>query len=117
MIDYVAILVLGLLGVVICATVVSLSVFFGPRNPSKWKQTAYESGSKPIGGDNLRLDVKYYMVGIAFIMFDVEAVFLLPWAIVAQEFGLYGFGIAVFFMFVLTVGLIYEWQKGGLEWE
>lgn len=117
MIDYVAILVLGLLGVVMCATVVALSVFLGPRNPSRWKQTVYESGSEPIGDAHLRLDIKYYMVAISFIMFDVEAVFLLPWAVVAQEFGLYGFGVAFFFLFVLTIGLIYEWQKGGLEWE
>ena len=117
MVDYVAILTLGVVGVVMCSTVVALSVLFGPRNPSRWKQTAYESGSDPIGDARLRLDVKYYMIAISFIMFDVEAVFLLPWAVVAKEMGLYGFAVAMVFVAILVVGLIYEWRKGGLEWE
>ncbi|TVR03225.1 MAG: NADH-quinone oxidoreductase subunit A [Deltaproteobacteria bacterium] len=117
MIDYVAILMLGLVGVAMCATVVALSVLFGPRNPSRWKGTAYESGSEPFGDARIRLDVKYYMIAISFIMFDVEAVFLLPWAVVAKDYGAYGFVVAMVFVTILVVGLVYEWQKGGLEWD
>lgn len=117
MVDYAAILTLFIFGTAICAVVVGLSVFFGPKNPSKWKQEAYESGSEPIGDAKLRLDIKFYMIAISFIMFDVEAVFLLPWAVTAKEFGAYGFLAASLFILVLTAGLVYEWKKGGLEWE
>jgi NADH-quinone oxidoreductase subunit A len=116
-VDYAAIFVLFIFGGIMCAVIVGLSVFMGPRNPSRWKQEAYESGSEPIGDSRLRLDIKFYMVAISFIMFDVEAVFLIPWAVVGRELGLYGFAAATIFILILAIGLIYEWQKGGLEWE
>lgn len=117
MVDYVAILILCLLGVVMSAAVVLLSVFFGPKNASRWKQAAYESGSEPLTDARLRMDVKFYMVAISFIMFDVEAVFLIPWAVTAREHGAYGFVAAMLFVTILVAGLVYEWKKGGLEWE
>ncbi len=117
MVDYVAILILCGLGVVMSAAVVALSVFIGPKNESRWKQTAYESGSEPLGDARLRMDVKFYMVAISFIMFDVEAVFLIPWAVTAKEHGAYGFVAAMIFVLILVAGLVYEWKKGGLEWE
>ena len=117
MVDYIALLTLFGFGAFLCATIVALSVFFGPRNRSRWKQASYESGSEPIGDARLRIDVKFYMVAISFIMFDVEAVFLIPWAINARHFGAYGFAAAMLFVSVPVAGLVYEWQKGGLEWE
>mgnify|MGYP000860336458 FL=1 len=117
MVDYAAILMLFVFGGIMCSTVVALSVFFGPRNPSRWKTEAYESGSEPIGDARIRLDVKFYMVAISFIMFDVEAVFLIPWAVNAKTLGAYGFVAAMLFVSVLVAGLVYEWAKGGLEWE
>ena len=117
MVDYVAILMLFILGAIMSGVVVALSVFFGPQNPSRWKQEAYESGSEPLGDARLRMDVKYYMVAISFIMFDVEAVFLIPWAVTAREFGAYGFTAAMLFVTILVAGLAYEWKKGGLEWD
>ncbi len=75
MVDYAAILTLFIFATIMGGVVVALSVLFGPRNPSRWKQEVYESGSEPIGDARLRLDVKFYMVAISFIMFDVEAVF------------------------------------------
>lgn len=117
MVDYAAILMLTVLGAIMCTVVVGLSVFFGPRNPSRWKKTAYESGSEPFGDARLRFDVKFYMIAISFIMFDVEAVFLIPWAVSGQALGMHGFIAAMIFVLVLTAGLVYEWRKGGLEWD
>jgi NADH-quinone oxidoreductase subunit A len=115
--DYIAVLSLFAFAATMCAVIVALSVFFGPSNPSRWKQENYESGSEPIGDARLRFDVKFYMIAISFIMFDVEAVFLIPWAITAQTWGAFGFAVAGVFVAVLTAGLVYEWNKGGLEWE
>lgn len=122
MVDYVAILLLFSLGALIGGAVVALSVLFGPNNRSRWKQAAYEAGSEPIGDARLRIDVKFYMVAISFIMFDVEAVFLIPWAVAARDFhavglGAYAFVVAFIFIMILVAGLAYEWKKGGLEWE
>lgn len=117
MVDYVAILMLFGLGIIMSSVVVGLSVFFGPRNPSRWKQTAYESGSEPLTDARLRFDIKFYMVAISFIMFDVEAVFLIPWAVSAETTGMHGFIAAMLFVGILVAGLVYEWQKGGLEWD
>ncbi|MFT4705652.1 MAG: NADH-quinone oxidoreductase subunit A [Bradymonadia bacterium] len=117
MVDYIAVLMLFGLGAIMCAVVVGLSVFFGPKNPSRWKETAYESGSEPFGDARLRFDIKFYMIAISFIMFDVEAVFLLPWAVSAKSTGAVGFVAAMMFITILTAGLVYEWRKGGLEWD
>lgn len=117
MVDYGALLMIFVFAALVGAAVVGLSVGFGPKNPSKWKLMPYESGSEPIGDARIRMDVKFYMVAISFIMFDVEAVFLVPWAVVSQDFGFYGFAVAMTFVFVLVIGLIYEWAKGGLEWD
>ncbi len=117
MVDYVAIGILFVFAGIIAAVVVALSVFFGPKNPNRWKSTAYESGSDPIGDARLRMDVKFYMVAISFIMFDVEAVFLIPWAVTGKELGAHGFVAAMLFAAILTAGLVYEWRKGGLEWD
>lgn len=122
MVDYVAILLLFSLGAIVGGAVVALSVLFGPKNVSRWKQAAYESGSEPLGDARLRIDVKFYMVAISFIMFDVEAVFLIPWAVAAGDFAAVGLGTHAFvaafiFIMVLVAGLAYEWKKGGLEWE
>jgi NADH-quinone oxidoreductase subunit A len=117
MVDYGAIFALFAFGGVLCAVIIALSVFFGPRNTSRWKRESYESGSEPIGDARIRFDVKFYMVAISFIMFDVEAVFLIPWAINGKALGMYGFVAATAFILVLVAGLIYEWRKGGLEWD
>ena len=117
MVDYGAILMIFLVAALMGGAIIFLSVTFGPRNPSKWKQTVYESGSRPLGDARMRFDIKFYMVAISFIMFDVEAVFLLPWAVVAGRYGMYGFAVALVFILILVVGLVYEWGKGGLEWD
>ena len=96
---------------------VAISAVLSPTNRTKVKIAPYESGMDPIGGTRSRFSVKFYVVAILFIVFDVEAVFLLPWAVVMRKVGVAGFVTASVFIFILTVGLIYEWKKGALEWD
>ena len=117
MVDYTAILILFIFALSLGGIMVALSVFFGPKNKSRWKQKAYESGSNPLSDARIRFDVKYYLIAISFIMFDLEAVFLIPWAVVGRDYGPYAFWVAFVFIGILTAGLVYEWARGGLEWE
>lgn len=81
------------------------------------KTKIFECGSEPIGEARARFSVKFYMVAITFIVFDVEAVFVIPWAVVFRDLGWYGFWTMLIFLVVLTLGLVYEWKSGGLEWD
>lgn len=94
-----------------------ISRIFGPYRPTARKVSPYESGMKPIGPAVRRLPVKFYIVAVLFIIFDVEVIFFLPWAVVLRDLGLYGLAVMGVFIFILTVGLVYEWKKGALEWE
>jgi len=94
-----------------------ISRIFGPYRPTARKVSPYESGMKPIGPAVRRLPVKFYIVAVLFIIFDVEVIFFLPWAVVLRDLGLYGLAVMGLFIFILTVGLVYEWKKGALEWE
>jgi NADH-quinone oxidoreductase subunit A len=108
-----------LLGISVAQAVgmVLLSEVVSPTKRTVIKSSPYESGIDPIGGTRERFSVKFYVVAILFIVFDVETVFLVPWAVVMREVGLAGFVAAAMFIFILTVGLIYEWKKGALEWD
>lgn len=105
------------LSVLIAFIVVIISRLFGPLRPSSRKSAPYESGMKPIGPGTRRLPVKFYLVAVLFIIFDVEVVFFLPWAVQLRDLGVYGLGVMGVFLFILTVGFVYEWKKGALEWE
>lgn len=94
-----------------------ISRIFGPYRPTARKISPYESGMKPIGPAVRRLPIKFYIVAVLFIIFDVEVIFFLPWAVVLRDLGLYGLAVMGVFIFILTVGLVYEWKKGALEWE
>lgn len=94
-----------------------ISRIFGPYRPTARKIAPYESGMKPIGPAVRRLPIKFYIVAVLFIIFDVEVIFFLPWAVVLRDLGLYGLAVMGVFIFILTVGLVYEWKKGALEWE
>ncbi len=96
---------------------VVLSEVVSPTRKTVVKSSPYESGIDPLGGTRERYSVKFYMVAILFIVFDVETVFLVPWAVVMREVGVAGFVAAAIFIFILTVGLVYEWKKGALEWD
>jgi NADH-quinone oxidoreductase subunit A len=96
---------------------VVLSHLTSTFRPTPAKQAPYESGMIPLGDTRERFSVKFYMVAILFIVFDIETVFLIPWAVSMRPLGWSGFIAAMIFIVVLTVGMIYEWKKGALEWE
>lgn len=92
------------------------SRILAPRNPGKIKNDTYECGEKTIGSAWIQFNVGYYIFGLIFLIFDVEAAFLYPWAVVLRDVGLVGFIEVVLFILILVVGLIYAWRKGALEW-
>jgi NADH-quinone oxidoreductase subunit A len=97
--------------------IVGISSFLGPRRPSAIKSEAFECGSETVGSARQRFAVKFYVVALLFIVFDVEAVFLYPWAVTFQELRWFGFVEMLVFAATLVVGLIYVWKKGALTWE
>jgi NADH-quinone oxidoreductase subunit A len=111
--------VLILLGISVAQAIgmVVLSTVLSPGRQTKVKAAPYESGMAQLGSLRERFSVKFYVVAILFIVFDVETVFLLPWAVSMRELGWEGFAAAMIFIFILTVGLVYEWKKGALEWD
>ena len=109
--------VLVILAVVVAFIILVISRIFGPHQPSFRKNAPYESGMKPIGPANRRLPIKFYLVAVLFIIFDIEVIFFLPWAVSMRDMGLYGLIVMGFFTLILIVGFIYEWKKGALEWE
>lgn len=97
------------------------SVAFGlfrirPRKPDPVKESVYECGMVPVGNALVRYNVRYYLFGLLFVIFDVEAVFLYPWAVAYRQLGLYAFVEAVIFIAILLVGYLYAWRKGAMEW-
>ncbi|MDY0291228.1 MAG: NADH-quinone oxidoreductase subunit A [Desulfuromonadaceae bacterium] len=114
--SYLPILVLIALALAFALGTVALSFVFGPKKPSEVKLSPYECGMPLIGTSRDRFPVKFYLVAMTFIVFDIEVVFLYPWAVVFKQLGMYGAGVMGFFVFVLIVGLAYEWKKGALEW-
>ena len=115
--SYAGVAFLGLLGMIVASAMVGLSVFFGPRKPTKVKMQPFECGTESIGTVRQRFSVRFYLVALLFIVFDVEVVFLYPWAVLYRQLGLLGLVEMVVFMAVLGVGLAYVWRKGALEWE
>lgn len=106
-----------LFAVAITALINFISRIFGPFRPTTRKTAPYESGMKPIGPANRRMPVKFYLVAVLFILFDIEVIFFFPWASVFRDLSFYGLAVMGVFVFILTVGLVYEWKKGALEWE
>ncbi|MCA9773821.1 MAG: NADH-quinone oxidoreductase subunit A [Myxococcales bacterium] len=113
---YIAILILLAFAIVFCAAFLTLSWLLGPKHPNARKLAVYECGVPPVGDARDRFHVKYSLVAILFVIFDVEAVFLYPWAVRAQALGWYGFAAITLFLVILTVGLAYEWKRGAMEW-
>ena len=94
-----------------------LNFALAPNNPDPEKLSAYECGFEPFNDSRMEFDVRFYLVAILFIIFDLEIAFLFPWAISLGEIGALGFWSMMIFLAILTVGFIYEWKKGALEWE
>ncbi len=93
-----------------------LSKFLSPNTYNPAGRTSYESGCEPIGGAWIQFNIRYYMFALAFVIFDVETVFLYPWAVAFSQLGLLAFVEALIFIAILVLGLVYAWRKGALEW-
>jgi NADH-quinone oxidoreductase subunit A len=115
--EYLPILVLILLATALAILIVVLGHIFGPRRPSLRKSVPYESGMRPIGPGARRMPVRFYLIAVLFILFDIEIIFFLPWAVVFRKLGLFGLVEMFIFIIILLVGYIYAWKKGALEWE
>jgi NADH-quinone oxidoreductase subunit A len=114
---YVPLLILVVVSILNAVGMVVASHFLGPIRPTPAKRSAYESGMVPLGNARERFSVKFYMVAILFIVFDLETVFLIPWAVAFRSLGVFGFVEMLIFIGVLLVGLVYVWKKGALQWE
>jgi NADH-quinone oxidoreductase subunit A len=115
--QYFPILLFILIGIAVGVVPVALGWLIGPNRPDSEKLSPYECGFEAFEDARMRFDVRYYLVAILFILFDLEIAFLFPWAIVLEEIGLFGFVSMMIFLAILVVGFIYEWKKGALEWE
>jgi NADH-quinone oxidoreductase subunit A len=94
-----------------------LGKVIGPNRPDSAKLSPYECGFEPFEDARMKFDVRYYLVAILFILFDLEIAFLFPWAMANDQVGLVGFATVMLFLAILVVGFIYEWKKGALDWE
>jgi NADH-quinone oxidoreductase subunit A len=114
---YAPVILLFLLAFAIPVLMLTIAGFTGPRQSTGRKMEMFECGTDPIGEPRHRYSVKFFLVALLFIIFDIEAVFVYPWAVLFRELGLFGFIEMSVFLFILILGLIYVWKKGALEWE
>jgi NADH-quinone oxidoreductase subunit A len=114
---YIPILIFLVIGLVIGGVLFLLGCVLGPRHPDSEKNSPYECGFDAFEDARMKFDVRYYLIAILFIIFDLEIAFFFPWAVVIREVGMTGFWAMMIFLAVLTVGFIYEWHKGALDWE
>jgi NADH-quinone oxidoreductase subunit A len=122
MLDYLPIAVLIVLATGLAVLVVILGHTFGPKRPTEAKSMPYESGMNPYGPGTRRQTVRFYLVAVLFILFDIEVIFFLPWAVVLKDFidnslGIFALVEMFVFIVILLVGYVYAWKKGALEWE
>ena len=115
--QYFPILVFIIVGLGLGVVMLSLGRLLSPNRPNPEKDSPYECGFEAFEDARMKFDVRYYLVAILFILFDLEIAFLFPWAIVLQDLGWFGFIAMLVFLGILVVGFIYEWMKGALEWE
>ena len=115
--QYLPILIFLGIAVALTLVIIVLSLIAGPKRPDSEKLSPYECGFEAFDDARRKFDVRFYLVAILFIIFDLEVAFLFPWAISLHSIGAFGFWSMVVFLGVLTVGFIYEWKKGALEWE
>jgi NADH-quinone oxidoreductase subunit A len=115
--DYFPIMLFLFIALGLSVGFIVLNFVFSPKNPDPEKLSAYECGFEPFNDSRMEFDVRFYLVAILFIIFDLEIAFLFPWAISLGTIGLYGYISMLVFLFILTIGFIYEWRKGALDWE
>lgn len=117
LVEYLPILLFIMIGIGFGVGPLLAGLVLGPRRPDDEKRSAYECGFEPFEDAHMKFDVRFYLVAILFIIFDLEIAFLFPWAVVLDEIGLFGLFAMFLFLAILVVGFIYEWKKGALEWE
>ncbi len=117
LLEYLAIAVLIVLATLVALIAIGLGELFGPKKKSERKSQPYESGMTPYGPGTRRMPIRFYLIAVLFILFDIEVVFFLPWAIVFRKLGLFGLIEMIVFIVILLVGYVYAWKKGALEWE
>ncbi len=115
--NYLPILIFIIVGLVLGAIMMAMGFMLSPARPDSEKLSPYECGFEAFEDSRMKFDVRYYLVAILFIIFDLEIAFLFPWAIVLHKIGMFGFVAMSVFLGILVVGFIYEWKKGALEWE
>ncbi len=115
--EYFPILLFLLVALAVGVVPIVLGALLGPRRPDPEKLSPYECGFEPFEDARMKFDVRYYLIAILFILFDLEIAFLFPWAVALGDIGLFGFLSMMLFLGILVVGFVYEWLKGALEWE
>lgn len=115
--QYLPLLIILLLAAFVGFLVIGLGTVFGPRRPTEKKGRPYESGMVPYGPGTRRISVRYYLIAVLFILFDIEVVFVLPWAVIFRDLDISGLILMIVFILVLEVAYVYAWKKGALEWE
>ena len=115
--DYFPIILFLTIALALSCGFIALNYFLSPKMPDPEKLSSYECGFEPFNDSRMEFDVRFYLVAILFIIFDLEIAFLFPWAISLGKIGIFGFISMMIFLFILTIGFIYEWKKGALDWE
>ena len=115
--NYLPIIIFLVLALGLSSAFVLINFILSPKKPDPEKLSAYECGFEPFEDSRMEFDVRFYLVAILFIIFDLEIAFLFPWAISLGKIGIFGFTSMMIFLFILTIGFIYEWKKGALDWE
>ena len=115
--EYLPILIFLVIAVGLTGVMIAASIVVGRQNPDSEKLSPYECGFEAFDDARRRFDVRFYLVSILFIIFDLEVAFLFPWAVTLGKIGIFGFWSMMGFLALLTIGFIYEWKKGALEWE
>ena len=115
--NYLTIIIFLGISLVLSIGFIVLNLLASPKNPDPEKLSAYECGFEPFNDSRMEFDIRFYLVAILFIIFDLEIAFLFPWAITLGNIGIFGFVSMMIFLSILTVGFIYEWRKGALDWE
>ena len=115
--EYLSIIIFIFIAFGLSVGFIILNFLFSPKNPDPEKLSAYECGFEAFSDSRMEFDVRFYLVAILFIIFDLEIAFLFPWAVSLGKIGALGFWSMMIFLFVLTVGFVYEWKKGALDWD
>ena len=115
--DYLSIIIFLFIALVLSTGFIFINFILSPKNPDPEKLSAYECGFEAFSDSRMEFDIRFYLVAILFIIFDLEIAFLFPWAISLGKIGAIGFYSMMIFLLILTIGFIYEWKKGALDWE